>query len=135
MVKNEARGSKRFWLSVSFGAVFALLVVMAMTGVGAALISKGRVSEDSIMELTLISAYVSAVMGALVARKLNAGKRTFQASMLSAAGCAFLRLLISAANMKDGLFSKSDMAIMACIICGGVTSAILGARRRKKRRS
>ena len=81
MVKNEARGSKRFWLSVSFGAVFALLVVMAMTGVGAALISKGRVSEDSIMELTLISAYVSAVMGALVARKLNAGKRTFQASI------------------------------------------------------
>lgn len=133
MTKNENK--KKIWLSVLFGTAAMLTVVFAAAAIGAALISKGKMGEDAEMQIAYISAYISAVLGALVAKKLYGGKKPFQISMLSSGVFAFLRLIVSAMSLEDGLLSGSDLTVVACILCGGVTSAILGARRRKKRRS
>lgn len=134
MSKKELKNDwRRIVPGAALGAAAAIALSVLLLMLEAPLISGGRVGEGAENALIIVTAFIAAASGALVARIKNRG-----ASLIGAIFVALMviivRLVIMLIADSAEAFDSLDIQICLSILCGALISGAISIKKRRRRR-
>jgi putative membrane protein (TIGR04086 family) len=125
--KNLSHG---FVMSAAIGTAVGFMVILILFALFAAIIASGKLSDGMMTYITAFSAFIGALIGAVVAVKRLRGK--IMTVSLSVGALMFLLTLITSAFSESGaLIGKLTPALCVSLILGAIAGGLLNIRRKK----
>lgn len=133
MSKNEKLNIKRVLAGAALGAAVTLALSALAVMFLALPVASGVIGEGSERAVVVVCAFLSAAVGALIARIRNKG-----AALISGAGAALiavlLRVVIGLCLEGVHALDSADTAVCLAMMCGGMISGAVTMKRRRRHR-
>ena len=134
MQKKDDRKKASFARCVFYGAVVGFITIFVLFALFSALVTGGRLSQDSMKVITLASGFIGALIGSIIAiRKYKSSILT--TGLTTAFSMFFVMALGSAMSAGKGMFAGLTPLLLVASMLGGIAAVLLGLRKVKKGKS